>query len=153
MTNFTVKKNKNDYNIVLKNVGSIGSIIDNLNDAQAVCDWLNINNNLAVNLHSFFSYDVSDTDSNLYSILDQHKKVGTPVQSKNVATAIVIYCNNSLKDLITLNKASINKYNFPIPMIGEEPTNEEIKYYMETRGVGYYIAIEELRKTKYKKLI
>ena len=152
MSKFTVQKNKNNYNILLKNVGTIGVTFNNEDDAQAVCDWLNINNNLVVNSHSFFSYDVADNDPNLFFILDQHNKVGTSVLSKRIAIAIVSYCNNSIKDLKNLNKISDDKTYIPLSITGEEPTNEEIKYYMESNHVGYYIAIEELRKKKYKKI-
>jgi hypothetical protein len=79
--------------------------------------------------------------------LDNHKKVGNPVQSRKDAVAITNFCNNSTKEL----KDILNKKSYTA-MTGDEPTTEEINNYMKTNAVGYYIALEQLRQKKYKKL-
>ena len=143
---FSVKSNKNNYHIFAKNAGSVGPRINNEAEANAVCNWLN-SGNLVVNLYSFFSFDVSDDDENIYHILDRHKRVGKTVETKKNAVAITNFCNFSLKEL----KDLLDSRSYE-PIMGEEPTAEEVKFYMKEHNVGKYLAIEELRKKKYKKL-
>ena len=146
MPTFYVKSINNNYHIFVNGIGTIGPIINDNDTANAIRNWLN-SSNLAVNSHSFFSTDVSDEDKNIYHILDRHKKVGTTVETKKNAVAVVNFCNNSIKELKDL--LDIGTYK---PIVGEEPTPEEIKYYMKTNAVGYYVALEQLRQKKYKKL-
>ena len=146
MSTFSVKSNKNNYHIFVNGIGTIGPIINDNDTANAICNWLN-SSNLAVNSYSFFSFDVSDINDNIHFILDNHKKVGNPVKSRKDAVAITNICNNSTKEL----KDILNKKSYAA-MTGEEPTTEEINNYMKTNAVGYYIALEQLRQKKYKKL-
>ena len=146
MPTFSVISNKNNYHIFAKGMGTIGPIINNKDTADDLCSWLN-SSNLMVNSYSFFSFDVSEDNNNIYFILDNHKQVGDPVQSRRNAVAITNFCNNSSKELKDLleNKAYT-------PMIGDEPAEEEVQLYMKANDVGYYIALEQLRQKKYKKL-
>ena len=127
-------------------MGTIGPIINDKDTADDLCSWLNASN-LMVNSYSFFSFDVSEDNNNIYFILDNHKQVGDPVQSRRNAVAITNFCNNSSKELKDLleNKAYT-------PMIGDEPAEEEVQLYMKANDVGYYVALEQLRQKKYKKL-
>lgn len=143
MSIFSVTANENNYNIFATGMGVIGPIINDKDSANVICEWLNTTD-LAINSHSFFSYDVS---GNIYFILDNHKKIGNPIQSRKNAVAITNFCNNSIKEL----KDFLDNKSY-IPMIGDEPTEQEIKSYMKANDVGYYVALEELRKKKYKKL-
>ena len=145
MSIFSVTANVNNYNIFAKGKGVIGPIINDKDIANAICEWLNTTD-LVINSHSFFSYDVSE-NKNIYFILDNHKKIGNPIQSRKNAVAITNFCNNSIKEL----KDFLDNKSY-IPMIGDEPTEQEIKSYMKANDVGYYVALEELRKKKYKKL-
>jgi hypothetical protein len=145
MSIFSVTANENDYNIFAKGMGVIGPIINDKDIAHVICEWLNTTD-LVINSHSFFSYDVSE-NKNIYFILDNHKKIGNPIQSRKNAVAITNFCNNSVKEL----KDFLDNKSYT-PMIGDEPTEQEIKSYMKANDVGYYVALEELRKKKYKKL-
>lgn len=145
MPTFSVTSNKNNYNIFATGMGVIGPIINDKDSANVICEWLNTTD-LVINSHSFFSYDVSG-NNNIYFILDNHKKIGNPIQSRKNAVAITNFCNNSIKEL----KDFLDNKSY-IPMIGDEPTEQEIKSYMKANDVGYYVALEELRKKKYKKL-
>ena len=145
MSIFSVTANVNNYNIFAKGKGVIGPIINDKDIANAICEWLNTTD-LVINSHSFFSYDVSE-NKNIYFILDNHKKIGNPIQSRKNAVAITNFCNNSVKDI----KDFLDNKSYT-PMIGDEPTEQEIKSYMKANDVGCYVALEELRKKKYKKL-
>lgn len=145
MSIFSVTANENDYNIFAKGMGVIGPIINDKDIANVICEWLNTTD-LVINSHSFFSYDVSE-NKNIYFILDNHKKIGNPIQSRKNAVAITNFCNNSVKEL----KDFLDNKSYT-PMIGDEPIEQEIKSYMKANDVGYYVALEELRKKKYKKL-
>ena len=145
MPTFSVTSNKNNYNIFATGMGVIGPIINDKDIANVICEWLNTTD-LVINSHSFFSYDVSG-NNNIYFILDNHKKIGNSIQSRKNAVAITNFCNNSIKEL----KDFLDNKSYT-PMIGDEPTEQEIKSYMKANDVGYYIALEELRKKKYKKL-
>lgn len=145
MSIFSVTANENNYNIFATGMGVIGPIINDKDSANVICEWLNTTD-LAINSHSFFSYDVSG-NNNIYFILDNHKKIGNPIQSRKNAVAITNFCNNSIKEL----KDFLDNKSYT-PMIGDEPTEQEIKSYMKANDVGYYVALEELRKKKYKKL-
>lgn len=143
---FSVRSNKNTYHIYSKASGMIGPHINNEAEANVICNWLN-SSNFLVNLYSFFSFDVSDNDENIYFILDRHKKVGKQVESKKNAVAITAFCNSALNDL----RGVLNNKSYD-PITGEDPMEFEIKSYMESHNVGYYVALEELRKKKYKKI-
>jgi len=145
MSIFSVTANENNYNIFAKGMGVIGPIINDKDIANFICEWLNTTD-LVINSHSFFSYDVSE-NKNIYFILDNHKKIGNPIQSRKNAVAITNFCNNSVKEL----KDFLDNKSYT-PMIGDEPIEQEIKSYMKANDVGYYVALEELRKKKYKKL-
>ena len=145
MPTFSVTSNKNNYNIFATGMGVIGPIINDKDIANVICEWLNTTD-LVINSHSFFSYDVSG-NNNIYFILDNHKKIGNSIQSRKNAVAITNFCNNSIKEL----KDFLDNKSYT-PMIGDEPTEQEIKSYMKANDVGYYVALEELRKKKYKKL-
>lgn len=145
MSIFSVTANENNYNIFATGMGVIGPIINDKDSANVICEWLNTTD-LTINSHSFFSYDVSG-NNNTYFILDNHKKIGNSIQSRKNAVAITNFCNNSIKEL----KDFLDNKSYT-PMIGDEPSEQEIKSYMKTNDVGYYVALEELRKKKYKKL-
>jgi hypothetical protein len=143
---FTVRSNKNIYHVYSKGIGMIGPHFNSEAEANVICNWLN-NSNLSINLYSFFSFDVSHTDENVYFILDRHNKVGKQVDSKKNAVAITAFCNSALNDL----KEVLDTKSYA-PITGDEPAEHEIKSYMASHNVGYYIALEELRKKKYKKI-
>jgi hypothetical protein len=117
-------------------------------EAEVVVDWLN-NTQFSINLYTFFSFEqVKDKNSeDVYQILDQTKKVGDIIISKRDVVAIVNWLNSSLKKL----KEKLDKRIYT-PITGEEPTEEEIKAHMISKKMGYYIAKEDLRKIKYKRL-
>ncbi len=50
------------------------------------------------------------------------------------------------------NPPNKNKSNVYDIYTGDDPTEERIKAYMLEHNVGYYVALEQLRKTTYKKI-
>ena len=137
---FSIKIVKNKYHISTKSE-IIGDPISS-DDIGDLCYFLN--DNFFISDISFFSYDL--TSDNKYNICDNHKPIGT-VDSKRTAIIITNFCNTNTDKLIKI----LNKPPFD-PIVGYDPTVDEINSYAERNGIGYYVALEELRKNRYKKL-
>lgn len=137
---FSIKIIKNKHYISAKNE-TIGNPISP-DDVGDLCHFLN--NSFSPSNISFFSYDL--TSDNKYNICDNHKPI-ISVDTKRTAIAITNFCNINIDQLIKI----LNKLPFD-PIIGYDPTDDEINAYAKKNGIGYYVALEELRKNTYKKL-
>ena len=137
---FSIKIIKNKHHISAKNE-IIGGPISS-DDIGDLCDFLN--NNFFVSDISFFSCDL--TSDNKYNICDNHKTIAT-VDLKRTAITITNFCNTNTEQLVKI----LNKPPFD-PIVGYDPTADEITAYAKKNGIGYYVALEELRKNTYKKL-
>ncbi len=60
--------------------------------------------------------------------------------------------NNDLINTGWKNPPDKNKSIVCTTVIGDEPPEEQIKAYMLEHNVGYYVALEQVRKTTYKKI-
>jgi hypothetical protein len=137
---FSIKITKNKHYISAKNEIIGGSISPD--DVTDLCYFLN--NSFSPSNISFFSYDLNS--DNKYNICDNHKPI-VSVEAKRIAIAITNFCNVNIDQLIKI----LNKPPFD-PIVGYDPTDDEIIAYAKKNGVGYYVALEELRKNTYKKL-
>jgi hypothetical protein len=117
-------------------------------ESEIIVSWLN-NTKLFVYSYSFFSYEafINDKNEEYYYITDTGKKIGDAIKEKREVVAIVSWLNSCIPQLKERLDAAI--YD---PIIGDDPSESEIRNHMRRENIGYYDALEELRKKTYKKL-
>lgn len=141
---FYLKHNRDGYFIWFD--GEIGPTVS-FREGEIIVNWLN-NNRFIVNSYSIFSYDTifNEKMQEMYQIKDGEKSIGDPIIEKFDVVAIVTWINSCTSELKQRLAA-----RFYEPIIGEEPTLEEINHKMKMENLGYYDALEALRKKKYKR--
>lgn len=127
--------------------GEIGPILTGY-EVNVIVNWLN-NTRLTINSYSLFSYEIriNEKFEEVYQIQDGGKPIGDAVTDKRDVVAIVTWLNSCISEL-----KHILEINFYEPIIGDDPTDAEIRSYMKYENVGYYDALESMRKKRYKKL-
>lgn len=145
MPTFISRYNDLGYYVWLN--GEIGPPLTYI-ESEIVISWLN-NTKLFVYTYSFFSYEVLIDSKNeeYYQITDAGKKIGDPVKEKRDVVAIVNWLNSCTPKL----KEKLDSAVYD-PIIGDDPSESEIRNYMKNKNLGYYESLEELRKKTYKKL-